>query len=139
MVYPACTRLQRRLALLGGRWQATAALASLLVLLFGIGDKVKADGPFTEMPFSLQAVGSSAVAWGDVDNDGFLDILLTGFATNGPSTRLYRNLQGTNFLDYPSDILPDVFQGAVAFGDYNNDGLVDLALAGQFDQPISRI
>ena len=37
------------------------------------------DNTFTEQTgIVLQGVGNSSVAWGDYDNDGDLDILLTG-------------------------------------------------------------
>jgi len=46
----------------------------------------------------LPGVGSSSVAWGDYDNDGDLDILLTGYSTSGSIARVYRN-DGGSFTD----------------------------------------
>ena len=47
-------------------------------------------GVFVAIGAALTGVSYSSVAWGDYDNDGDLDILLTG-ATGSPVTRLYRN------------------------------------------------
>jgi len=40
-------------------------------------------GVFTDINAGLTGVTSSSVVWGDFDNDGDLDILLTGHTTTG--------------------------------------------------------
>lgn len=76
-------------------------------------------------------VGNGAVAWGDYDNDGRVDFILTGRSASGVVSKLYRNT-GSGFEDKTSLIpgLPAVQLSAVAFGDYNNDGKLDLMLTG---------
>ncbi len=90
-------------------------------------------GAFTRLPAGLQGVNSGEVAWGDYDNDGDLDILLTGSHTVNwvgmPVTRLYRN-DGSGFVDTGAGLL-DVFHGAVAWGDYDSDGDLDILLTGR--------
>lgn len=73
----------------------------------------------------------SAAAWGDYDNDGKLDLLITGTTNGGPSgaiTRIYHNDGGvfTNFIS-----LPGVYKSAVAWSDYDRDGFLDFAVSGQ--------
>jgi hypothetical protein len=49
------------------------------------------NGNFTLITY-LYNVGANAAAWGDLDNDGDLDLALSGQDTNGaPLTRFYRN------------------------------------------------
>ncbi len=67
------------------------------------------------------------MAWGDYDNDGDLDILLAGSTgSDSAISRIYRNDGGT-FTDIEAG-LPGVFSGSVAWGDYDNDGDLDLLL-----------
>ena len=41
---------------------------------------------------NLDGASNSSVAWGDYDNDGDLDILLSGWTAAGPYvTKIYRN------------------------------------------------
>ena len=72
------------------------------------------------------------MAWGDYDNDGDLDILLTGYEGSFPSgseiSRVYKNTSGT-FSDISAG-LTGVWLSSVAWGDYDNDGDLDILLAG---------
>ncbi len=96
--------------------------------------------PFSTAPADLTGVDFSSVAWGDYDNDGQLDILLTG-QTNGlvKVSEVWRNT-GVGFVNANVG-LPGVRQGTGAWGDFDNDGLLDLVLTGDSDGtgPISEI
>jgi hypothetical protein len=83
---------------------------------------------------SLFGVTLSDAAWGDYDNDGDLDLALTGL--HGPSafSMLYRNDGAGQFVPRPG-VLPHLAMGAVAWGDYDNDGDLDLLLAGYAGAP----
>jgi len=92
---------------------------------------------FTPVNAGLTGVYVSSVAWGDYDNDGDLDILLTG-ADSGwnPISQVYRN-DGGAFTDISAG-LTGVRYSSVAWGDYDNDGDLDILLTG-WDSGGSRI
>ncbi|MDA0333817.1 MAG: Ig-like domain-containing protein [bacterium] len=81
----------------------------------------------------LLGVRYADLAWGDVDRDGDLDLVVSGMDANGSSaTRLYTNDRGRFHVDeLNSDVLLNVHNGELAWADYDNDGDLDLALAGE--------
>src|SRR6185503_18565829 len=78
----------------------------------------------------LDAVDNGAVAVGDVDNDGFLDIALMGQTGSGQITRIYRNNGNGTFTDMALS-LPGLENGSLAFADFEGDGDLDLLMQGQ--------
>ncbi|MBF0452668.1 MAG: VCBS repeat-containing protein, partial [Candidatus Magnetomorum sp.] len=87
-------------------------------------------GSFSEdLTINLPGVRHGAVAFGDYDNDGDLDILITGDTGSGNISKLYKNT-GSGFNEDTNISLPGVCNSAVAFGDYNNDGKLDIILSG---------
>ncbi len=89
-------------------------------------------GTFTDIGAGLTGVLSGASAWGDYDNDGDLDLLLTGYPSPQSISKVYRNDAGA-FIDIAAG-LPGARDGAVAWGDYDNDGDLDFVLTGTRDQ-----
>jgi VCBS repeat protein len=89
-------------------------------------------GAFTDIGAPLQAVSQSSAAWGDYDNDGDLDIAIAGYTSGGARVaRVYRNDGGGTFTDI-GVTLHGVSRGVVAWGDFDNDGDLDLFLAGDY-------
>ncbi len=84
---------------------------------------------FVETNVSLIDVNSSAVAWGDYNNDGYLDIALSGVSHGNPITKIYRNNSGNSFTPINAALKP-MSTSALAWGDYDNDGDLDLAVSG---------
>jgi predicted nucleotidyltransferase len=72
--------------------------------------------------------GGNAV-WGDYDNDGDLDLAIVGARTNGaPAAILYRNDGDHTFTSHIA--IPGIQLGSAAWGDFDNDGDLDLAVVG---------
>ncbi|MFA6030033.1 MAG: FG-GAP-like repeat-containing protein [Elusimicrobiota bacterium] len=85
-------------------------------------------GGFTVSALAGTSGNARGVAWGDYDNDGLLDAAV-GLANGGGGVLLMTN---TGDCGFTSGVLPlsagqDV--RGVAWGDYDNDGRLDLAVA----------
>ena len=90
------------------------------------------------MGAGLPGVRDGSGAWGDYDNDGDLDILLTGDTGSELISRVYNNDAGS-FTDIVAG-LPGVDASSVAWGDYDNDGNLDILLTGDTgSETISRV
>ena len=87
---------------------------------------------FTEQTIiSLPGMYGGSVAWGDYDSDGYLDILLAGETyTNGLLSKIYRNNGNNSFTEQTGISLTDVVGGKGVWGDYDNDGDLDILLSG---------
>jgi hypothetical protein len=87
-------------------------------------------GVFTSVPHPFPNCYVGAVAWGDYNNDGRPDVVITG-ATDGGAlvAAIWRNDGGGNFTDIGAN-LPGMDLGFVAWGDYDNDGDLDLLFGG---------
>lgn len=81
--------------------------------------------------FDISNVMNGSVEWGDFDNDGFLDILITGETLdNGIITEIYKNINGNDFVKIAGNNFTDMFLGEAIWGDYNNDGKIDILTTG---------
>ena len=83
---------------------------------------------------SLSNIVDGKAIWGDYDNDGDLDILIhesTNYGASSASTKILRNEGDKGFIEQTSITLEGAYSGAAAFGDYDNDGDLDILLFGK--------
>jgi hypothetical protein len=71
-------------------------------------------------------VGPSCVA-ADFDNDGFPDLF------SWQTLKLYHNVGGKGFVEFPLPALPPCISRGACWGDFNGDGFVDLYIGGYED------
>jgi len=97
------------------------------------------NGTFTDVtPTSLlMPEGCTGAAWGDYDNDGDPDLVATGYINDSESdpytpqvSRLFRYDGGTTFTNIVDDDITRLEAASIEWGDYDNDGRLDLYGAG---------
>jgi hypothetical protein len=95
-----------------------------------------------------EPISSESAAWGDFDNDGWVDVFVCGeYAENDASgqispadprnrCRLYRNLGNGRFVDVAAraGVLNERYAKGAVWGDYDNDGHLDLFVSNQRGQ-----
>ena len=90
------------------------------------------NGTFTDIEAELANIAEGDIKWADYDQDGDLDIALAGTVVEEGSidysVNIYRNDDG-NFVDIQANI-ELLFYGAIDWGDYDNDGDLDLLISG---------
>lgn len=88
------------------------------------------NGTFQDTGLSFPALGQAMARWADYDNDGFLDVALAGLDSQVKAyTYIYHNNGNGTFTDIMAGI-GGVSTGALAWGDYDNNGRPDLLVSG---------
>jgi len=90
------------------------------------------NGPNNKLTLSqsLTGISNGCLSFADYDRDGDLDLAITGKVTEGyGTTKIYQNDGDGNFSDSGIEII-DVYTSSLAWGDYDNDGDLDLVLIG---------
>lgn len=126
------------------------------------------DGTFTKLEFDAQLkepvyfgsdyiddfkglhpLSKGSISFGDLDNDGWLDIVVNGYmdgspdgatpaVSGGPRTKIYKNQQDGTFKEVtPANFQGNSYEGTLKLADFNNDGFLDIFVTGW--GPSSRI
>ncbi len=96
------------------------------------------DGSFRETTgnaITNEANRSVSGAWADYDNDGLIDLFVAN--TGGQNNSLYHNAGGGNFQRVSSGAIVTDGGSSVgaSWGDYNNDGFLDLFVTNAGNEP----
>lgn len=93
---------------------------------------VNNNSQFEEIELPGMGLSAGSIEWGDYDSDGDLDILTMGFNDYiEPDANIYRNDGDLNFTNIYAG-LPPVAMGNATWGDYDNDGDLDVLISGRF-------
>lgn len=98
------------------------------------------NGLFIETPYTYTGADNACATWGDYNNDGRSDLIVTGSLEGGynnPHTVLYKNM-GNSIFQAVNAGLPDIDYGSVKWIDYDQDGDLDLSFCGYFVNEIYR-
>ena len=76
----------------------------------------------------MPGVAESSAVWGDYDNDGRLDILLTRYDGSRHVLTIYHNDGDGNFHEISTGLAAN--SRSATWGDYDNDGRLDILSAG---------
>jgi len=105
-------------------------IIATLLLLFGIlGFSY---GQFTHVDAGLTGINFGSADVGDYDNDGYLDLIINGTLTGGSNdaTNLLYNNDGNLMFDNVVTNIQGSVYSSIHWGDYDNDGDLDLAVSG---------
>lgn len=96
-------------------------------------------GKLSRIETPLPGIHYGMAAFGDVNGDGYPEILLTGQSSKGLITQVYANQGGT--FRATSQEFPGLKHSAVAWADFNGDDVLDFVLAGadENEYPYTRI
>ncbi len=89
---------------------------------------------FTDVtPANIPAIEAGDIAWADYNNDGYLDFAIMGRAGAGYVGSIYTGAGDGTFQLLSNTNMPKMRTGDMDWGDFDNDGDLDLAMIGETD------
>ncbi len=94
--------------------------------------KNNSDKTFSEIETGMLDLQHGESAWADSDNDGDLDVMITGYYSSQTryKTKLYRNDGNGSFTKLTNMPFTNTQNSSIAWGDFDNDGDLDVAYSG---------
>ncbi|TYB75940.1 T9SS type A sorting domain-containing protein [Bizionia saleffrena] len=95
------------------------------------------DNTFTKSNINLQQCWLGDTEWGDYNNDGHIDLVISGAGgTSGAErfTEIYKNNGDSTFTNIDTNI-PGVSHSSIEWADFNMDGNLDLFITGSSATP----
>ncbi len=83
-------------------------------------------GQETGLSQLVQGIHGHGAGWGDVDGNGWIDLYVGTFHSEGPANMLLRNQQGMFRMDDQTSLRVSTRATGVVFADLDNDGDLDL-------------
>lgn len=106
-----------------------------MTLFKNVGDGVFEEDQSSQFPEGT--IGNARSAFGDIDSDGDLDIVVLG----SKFARIYHNNGQGEFTELENTGLSGIRDGALSLGDINGDSAPDLIISGitEYDQIVTNI
>src|SRR5438046_7666602 len=112
-------------------------IVALTILITGLAIPAEAQS-FLLSSNTFPTLGNGQLTWADYDGDGDLDFLYAGFGAPNVVNQLFRN-DGTNGFVLAGNQQFGIKELAAAWGDFDNDGDLDLAVSGLGGELTTRI
>ena len=91
-------------------------------------------GRFVRQDITFEAATNGSVMFGDLNNDGWLDIEFSGYSDRtSTALKTYSNRKDGTFADLTPDNLSGAFQGQSTLADLDGDGTLDIISTGNGD------
>lgn len=94
----------------------------------------KGTGRFIHQDIDFEGASNGSVMFGDLNNDGWLDIEYSGYSDRtSTALKTYINQQNGSFTDLTAQDVFGAFQGQSTLADINGDGTLDIISTGNGD------
>jgi hypothetical protein len=129
---------------LGDKDSMKTFFATAVTVLVGLVTAQSQAGSVEFTPIAVEgsSIGSSGCAWGDYNNDDYPDLFVSAgrYPSDPDAAWLYRNNRDGTFTKVTSDEAGEIVSPArlwymPSWGDYDNDGFLDLFVTDNSDDP----